>query len=212
MTYRNSVGASFYVSQTFAPAKTVTAATNANPTVMTSVAHGYADNDELLYLGGWELANNSIFKADQLTADTLSLLGLNSTNTNNYASGGGTGTLQKASSWIEIPQVLSFDPSGGKGKYMTFRPVKSQRDYTLPDGFEAVQISFEIGLDTSLTNWSTLVDISRSQTLVGYKCVIGSTVTYAYGYFSMNDQWKRGQSGVNVVDATFSAQGQTVIY
>lgn len=212
MSYKNSVGAAFYLSQTFAGAKSVTIATNANPSVMTSVAHGYVDNDELLYLGGWELANNSVFKADQLTVDTLSLLGLNSSNTNNYAVGGGLGTLQKISTWIEIPQVLNFDPSGGNSKFMTFRPVKSQRDYTLPDGFDAVQITLEIGHDPSLTNWQTLLDIGRSQTLVAYKCVIGTNVTYAYGYFQMNEQWKKGQSGVNVVSASFSAQGQTVSY
>lgn len=212
MSYKNSVGAAFYLSQTFASPKSVTVATNANPSVMTSVGHGFVDGDELLYLGGWELANNSVFKADQLTVDTLSPLRLNSLNTNSYAPGGGLGTLQKISNWIEIPQVLSFDPSGGKGKFMTFRPVKSQRDMTLPDGFEAVQINFEIGHDPGLANWQTLLDIGQLQTLVAYKCVIGSTVTYAYGYFMMNEQWKKGQSGVNVVDAMFSAQGQTITY
>lgn len=212
MSYKNSVGAAFYLSQTFGPAKSVTVASNANPTVMTSVAHGFVDGNELLYLGGWELANSSVFKADQLTADTVSPVGLNTLNINNYAPGGGLGTLQLVSNWIEIPQVLSFDPSGGKGKFMTFRPVKSQRDMTLPDGFEAVQINFEIGHDATLANWQTLLDIGRVQTLVAYKCVIGSTVTYAYGYFMMNEQWKKGQAGVNVVDAMFSAQGQTVTY
>jgi hypothetical protein len=212
MSYKNSVGAAFFVSQTFGAAKSVTIATNANPSVMTSAAHGFVDGDELLYLGGWELANNSVFKADQLTVDTVSPLRLNSSNTNSYGPGSGLGTLQKVTNWIEIPQVLGFDPSGGKGKFMTFRPVKSQRDYTLPDGFEAVQIGFEIGHDPALPNWQTLLDIGQLQTLVAYKCVIGSTVTYAYGYFMMNEQWKKGQSGVNVVDAMFSAQGQTITY
>ena len=81
MAYYFAEGSKFYFSQTFAAAKTVTAISNASPAVATSVAHGYVDGDELLFTSGWELANNSIFRADQLTADTFGITGLNSSNT-----------------------------------------------------------------------------------------------------------------------------------
>lgn len=47
-------------SQTFAAAKTITALSNANPAVATSVAHGYATGDEILLTSGYEDATDSM--------------------------------------------------------------------------------------------------------------------------------------------------------
>ena len=52
MSYNSPEGSKFYFSTTFAAAKTVTAASNANPAVLTSVAHGYSDGDEFLFTSG----------------------------------------------------------------------------------------------------------------------------------------------------------------
>ena len=73
MAYYFPEGSKFYFSTTFAAAKTITALTNANPAVATSVAHGYADDDELLLTSGWEDATDSVFRADQLTAEAQRL-------------------------------------------------------------------------------------------------------------------------------------------
>lgn len=213
MAFNTPVGTGFYISQTFASAKTITAVTNANPAVATSVAHGYSDNDEVLFLSGWELANYGAYRVDQLTADTFSLLGLNTTNTNRYAAAAGTGTAQKISSWIEIPQILSLNGSGGTARYIDVRTVKALQSIKIPDGFDAATISFDIAFDTSQTNWATLLDISRSQTLVAYKSLKGSTTaTYGYGYFSMAEQPTQSTGAVDKTVATFSAIGPLISY
>ncbi len=213
MAYSTPVGTSYYISQTFASAKTVTAASNANPVVCTSAAHGYSDNDELLFNSGWELASNAVYKADQLTADTVSLLGLNTTNTNNYASGSGTGSLQKVSSWIEIPQILTISPQGGDAQFIDFKPIKLLQGLRLPNGITPMSIGFEIGFDPSLTNWDTLLDISRNTTLVAYKSVKGSgAATYGYGYFVMGEAPVQQSDQVDRVRAAFTALGRTISY
>jgi len=94
MAYHFPAGTKAYYSTTFAAAKTVTGVTNASPAVATSVAHGYTDGDPLLVSSGWQDASDTVFEADQLSADTFSLLGLDSTDTNVFASGTGTGRRQ----------------------------------------------------------------------------------------------------------------------
>jgi hypothetical protein len=76
MAYYFAEGSSIQFSQTFAGAKTVTVASNANPAVLTSVAHGYSTNDEVLFTSGWEDATDTVWKVNVLTADTFNLLGL----------------------------------------------------------------------------------------------------------------------------------------
>jgi len=213
MSYSSPVGTAFYISQTFASAKTVSIVSNANPALATSTSHGYSDNDEVVFFSGWDSANNTVFRVDQQSTDTFLLTGLNSTNTNAYAAGSGVGTTQKISSWIEIPQILSLNPSGGTPRYIDVRPVKSLQGLKLPDGFDAATIGFDIGFDPSLSNWATLLDISRSGTLVAYKSVKASgAATYGYGYFSMSEAPTQASGAADKVQATFAAQGRLISY
>jgi hypothetical protein len=213
MAYYTSVGVSFFISQTFASAKTLSGVSNANPALATSVAHGYADTNEVLLVSGWERANNGVFRVDQQSADTFQLLGLNSTNTSLYASGGAANSTTKlVSDWIELPQVLNIATSGGEPRNIEVRPVKSLQGFNLNDGFTPASISFTIGYDGSLANWATLLDISRSQTLVAYKRVGNGGSTYGYGQFSMSEQPAESSGAVITATVTFNAQGPLISY
>lgn len=213
MAYTSPFGTQYYVSQTFASAKTISAATNANPTALTSTAHGYATNDEFLFTSGWELATNSVYKANVSDANTFTALGLNTTNTSSYAAGSGTGTTQKISTWLQIPQVLTISPQGGDPNFIDFKPIAALQGLRLPNGFSPMSLTFELGFDTSATNWSTLLDISRNNTLVAYKSVKGNgQTTYAYGYWMMGEAPRQQADQVDRVNATFVALGRTITY
>lgn len=213
MAMTSPVGSSFYISQTFAAAKTVSALTNANPASATATAHGYTTNDEILLNSGWELAGNSVYKATTVDANTFTVSGLNATNVNNFATGGGTGSAQKISAWLELPQVLSLSPNGGAPRFIDVRTIKALQGIKLPDGFEASSIDFEIAWDVSQSVWSTLLDISRSNTLVAYKSVKGNgAATYAYGYFMIGEIPQQATGQVDRAQATFAAIGRTISY
>jgi len=72
------------------PAKTITGVTQANPAVVTSTAHGYANGDKVLIGGvvGMTELNNRWFTVAGATANTFQLSGVNSTGYNAYASAG----------------------------------------------------------------------------------------------------------------------------
>jgi hypothetical protein len=175
-------GTKYFYSSTLAAAKTVTAITNASPAVATSAAHGFVDADPLLFASGWQDASSTVFEADQLTADTFSLLGLNALDTNIYASGSGGGTVQKISTWVEIPQILSASTSGGGIKYGTISPLSSRQDTKQPIGFEAIGVDIKIGYDPANAAIQAMQALTRVFGKVALKLVLpGGGRIYGYG-------------------------------
>lgn len=213
MAYFFPEGSKFYFSQTFASPKTITALSNASPAVATSVSHGYSDGDEVILTSGWEDATDTVFKVDQLTADTFSLLGLNATDTNFYATGTGTGTAAKISGWTEIPQCLTIATSGGDARFTTINPIARRNAINVPTGFNPTSITLTLGHDPSNANYETMLDISRTLSKVAFKMVLsGGAVTYGYGYMSVSEAPSLNVNQANQVTAALTMLGRSISY
>lgn len=214
MAYKFPEGGKFLFSNTFAAAKTMTSASNANPVVIGSVAHGYVDGDELLVSCNWEDATDSVFRADQLSVDTLSLLGLDTSSTNLFTAGGGDGgTMRKISNWIEVPQVLTIDTQGGDVRSATINPVFRRNGINRPLGFNPTVITLSLGHDASLSAYQTMLGISRVFGLVAFKQLDpDGSASYGYGYMNVSETPKKSAGNPNTVTAVFSAQGRTISY
>lgn len=213
MAYYFAEGSKIQFTQTMAGAKTITVATNANPCVMTSVAHGYSTNDEILLTTGWEDATDSVYKITVLTADTFSVTGLDTTNTSYFASGSGVGTAQKLSTWLDIPQVLTVSSSGGDARFTDISPLAKRNSIKVPTGFNATAMTLTLGYDASQANYITMLGISRNLSKVAIKQVIsGGAVTYGYGYMSVSENPKLNVNQANTVDAALTILGRTVSY
>ena len=76
---------------------TVTGATNADPCVVTAVAHGYADGQQIVLnsLGGITELNGGAFIVDNPAADTFELVNQDSTGYGTYTSGGTADSVWK---------------------------------------------------------------------------------------------------------------------
>lgn len=214
MAYAFPEGSKFYYSNTFAAAKTLSAMTNANPTVATSVAHGYVDDDELLLTSGWEDATDTVWRADQLTADTFSLKGLDTTNTSFYASGGGANsTTQKISGWTEIPQVLTIATSGGDPRFTTISPLARRNQINVPTGFNATSITLTLGHDPSNATYIAMLGISRALSKVAFKMVLsGGNVAYGYGYMAASEMPSLNVNQANQVTVALTLLGRSISY
>ena len=162
MAYFFPQGTKVFYSNTLAAPRTVTAITNASPAVATSVAHGLADLDPVLYNGAWADALDTVFEVDQLTLDTFSFLGLNATDTNVYPTGSGAGTVRRISGWIEIPQILTVTGNGGGIRYGNVDPLGSRQALKQPIGFDAAGLDIKIGYDPTnmvITGMQTLTRV-----------------------------------------------------
>lgn len=214
MAYAFPEGSKFYFSQTFAAAKTLATMSNANPTVATSVAHGYADGDELLLTSGWEDATDTIFKADELTADTFSLVDLDTTDTGFYTPGGGANsTTQKISAWTEIPQVLTIGTQGGDPRFTDINPISRRNGIRVPTGFNGATITLTLGHDPSNANFKAMLGISRRLAKVAFKMVLsGGATTYGYGYMAVSEAPALNVNQANQVTAVLSLLGRAMSY
>lgn len=214
MAYSFPEGAKFFFSQTFGSAKTVSGITNANPAVCTSTAHGFVDGDEVLLVSGWEDATDTVYKVDQLTADTFALLGLDTTDTNWFAPGGGANsTAYKVSTWIEIPQVLSISTSGGDPRFTTINPLAKRNAINVPTGFNASSITLTLGHDPSNANYQQMLNISRRLAKVAFKMVLsGGASAYGYGYMAVSEMPTLNVNQANQVTAALTMLGRTISY
>jgi hypothetical protein len=213
MAYFLPEGSKIFMSTGFAATKTVTAITNANPAVATSVAHGYVDDDELLFASGWEDATDTIWRADQLTADTLGIKGLDATDTNWFPATTGTGTLAKVSGWLELTQWLDIQSQGGDARNVTVEPIGKRNAINMPAGFNATQITLTFGHDIAAASQVALIAASRGLQKRAFKAVIAGGMTgYFYGNVSMSEmpQIQRGQ--VLRVQASISVLGRFISY
>lgn len=187
MAYFLAEGSKFLFSETFGTAVTVTAATNADPTVLTAAGHGYTDGDELLFTSGWEDAGDTVWKADQLTTDTLSLQGLDTTDTQWYPAGTGGGTLRKVTNWMEIGQVLDVQPNGGDARNVVIDPISRRNAINMPAGFNPSSLNLTLGYDPSTASQIALNKISRNLSKrIAFKFLLaGGQTGYGYGTAQM---------------------------
>jgi hypothetical protein len=212
MSYFVPEGAKFYFSETFATAKGITALTNANPAVATAAAHGFVDNNEVLLNLGWEDANG-VWRVDQIDANSFAILGLDATDTDFYAPGGGTGTAQLVSGWTEIPQVLNINTTGGDPSYTQIRPLSRRNAINKAVGFNPSSIELTLGHDESLPAMQSLRGISRRLAQVAFKMVLsGGTVSYAFGTLTVSEIPALTSGQPNTVRAAISVDGRMITY
>ena len=213
MAYYFPEGSKIYFSSTFAGAKTVSGVTNADPAVATSTSHGYVDDDEVLFTSGWEDATDSVYMVDQQSADTFKLLGLNTADTTWFSAGDGTGTAQKISSWVEVPQVLGITSQGGDARFTTVEPLAKRNAINVPTGFNPTSINLTLAHDPANANYQAMQTVARSLTKVAFKLVLsGGATAYGYGYMNVNEMPSLNRNQVNSVAASISLLGRMVSY
>lgn len=213
MAYYFPEGTKLFYSVTFAAAKTVSALSNANPASATSAAHGYIDNDEVLFLSGWEEANESVFRVDQIDAATHTFLGLDATNTQLFPPGGGVGTTQKISTWVEVPQVLTITGSGGDAKYGTIAPLAKRQEIQRAIGFNASATNFTMGWDPANATYQAMLALARTQQAVALKILVaGIAPIYGYGNISVSQTPNMARGQVIDVPGSVTMNGRPIAY
>lgn len=107
--------------------QTITGATNADPVVVTAVAHGFADGD-LIYIKdvvGMDEINDHEFYVNVLDADTFQLRGIDGTVYGSYTSGGTAhqtyATVTKGVPTAANPIVFSWDETPGVYEYNVYK-------------------------------------------------------------------------------------------
>lgn len=153
------------VASAFAAAKTVTAVSNASEAVISCTAHGYSVGDIVQLYSGWGRLNRRVVRVKSVTTDTFVAESIDTSNTEIFPAGSGTGTVRKVSTWQQISKYLNPSQSGGEPKNVTVKYMDEDVEQTLNDGFTAISESFEVDADQFGTAaYTTLRSLSEVQT------------------------------------------------
>lgn len=213
MSFSFPEGGSQQFSTTFASAKTISAISNASPAVCTSTAHGYITGDEVLIQSGWEDLNDMVVKVTVIDANSFSLQGVDTTDTNFYPTGSGAGTAQKISAWLAMPQVMTISNSGGDPRFTDVQLLARRNSIRIPTGFNASTITLGLAHDPANATWVTMLGHSRSLRKVAFKQVLsGPSYTYGYGYMACSEVARMASNQVNQVDVVMALLGRSISY
>ncbi|GAB1389845.1 MAG: hypothetical protein AMXMBFR78_11210 [Rubrivivax sp.] len=213
MSYFLPEGSKIFMSTGLEAAKTISAVTNASTAVASSTAHGYSNGAELLFNSGWEDASDTIWRADNVNSNAFDIKGLDSSDTNWFPAGTGTGTAQKVSGWLELTQWLDIQTQGGDAKNVTVEPISRRNAINMPAGFNPTQIQLTFGHDIGSASQQALMAASRGLQKRAFKAVIAGGMTgYFYGNVSFSEmpQIQRGQ--VLKVSASVNVLGRFISY
>lgn len=192
---------------------TVTAATNANPPVLTATGHTLVNGDIIEVKSGWNGANNKTFRVSAVAANTFSLEGLDASSTTLFPAGQGIGTVKKINTFTKLDQVTGFEPSGGDGKFVSVQLLESDSEINLPAGFNAASITITMADDPSLPGFAALKTASDTKALRTLRLLLknGGSIYYV-GYLAFDETPSTGAGAVMSVKATFAQQGRPVRY
>lgn len=198
---------------TYGSAKTISALTNASPSVASATAHGFSDGDYVEVTSGWSRLNNRIVRVDSPTTDAFNVEGIDTSATSLYPSGTGGGSAREITAWTQISQVLELSTSGGDMQFTTYSFLEQDFESQLPTQSSAMSMTISVADDPSLPGYIALAAAADARSLVGLKATMpnGSVILYN-GYVSFNTTPSMTKGSVMACQATFSLQGKPVRY
>lgn len=148
--YKNS-GLILAMQSAIGTATAITAATNADPGVFTSVDHTLLDGDIiLLRISGMIEVNERMFAVVNKSTDTFEIKnaasgtdGIDTTDFGVFTSG----TFEKITLGTTIPGVQEFSPQGGDIKFLDTTTVSDTRDKQIVAGVTAMSYSLTMQWD-----------------------------------------------------------------
>lgn len=157
MSFTLTTGSTVSIAQLYEPALasaavTVTAASNANPCVLTLDNDGtpgpaIADGDYVVITSGWDLLDSRVVRVASATTTTVTLEGVDTSLTAKYPAGSGIGTIRRVAStggWSQITQLKSISASGGTQNYADITTVANTTEKKIPTTRAAVDMTIEV--------------------------------------------------------------------
>lgn len=209
-------GTTFHIATVFAAAVATTVVSNAAEAVVTAAGHGVVAGDMVEVTSGWGRLNKRVFrvKAGSVAGNNFTLEGADTSNTNFFPAGTGLGSIRKITTFQQITGVMNPTSSGGEPKTVNYKFTESDVEYSINDGFNAVNYQMAIDADQigsagytalkSLTDVQTdtvLKMVTRSGSLVFIPCTV-----------ALNESVQLQDGQINRVQAQFNGNNRLTRY
>lgn len=202
------------IASSFASAQDTTVVTNASEAVVTAAGHGYSNGNIVEITSGWGRLNRRVFRVKSVTTDTFVLEGADTSSTTFFPAGTGIGSVRKVTAFTQITGVMNPQSQGGDPKTVNYKFLESDVEYSINDGFGAVNYSCDIDADqigtAGYTALKTLTDVqtdtvlqmvSRSGALIFIPCTV-----------ALNESVKLQDGQINRVTAAFNGNNRLTRY
>jgi hypothetical protein len=207
-------GTIYSIATVFAAAKTVSAVSNATEASVSCTAHGYSVGDILQIFSGWGKLNRRAVRVKSATTDAFVAEGINTTNTEFYPSGSGTGTVRKVTTFSQINKILNQQNSGGEPKNITVKFLESDVEEAIFDGFSAVTESFDIDADEfGGTAYTALLALTEVQTdTILKKTLKSGSIILTPARIALNENVKMADGSIMTNGVSINGNGRITRY
>lgn len=147
MAYQLANGSTIEVGATYGTAVAVTGISNAKPAVVTATAHGFAEGDFVVLTSGWSRLNGRTYQLGAITDDTFALVDIDTTNTNAFPAGSGTGSVREVETWTQVPQVTDLAFSGAEQNFTDIQFLEENDQRQIPTFRSASSLAITVADD-----------------------------------------------------------------
>lgn len=209
-------GTTFFVATAYGSVLTTSTASNAAECVlgMASTA-GLSIGDFVEVTSGWGRLHKRIARVKSLVANTsITLEGIDTTSTQYFPAGTGTGSVRKVSTWTEVTQVTAVSSSGGDAKKVQYKYLASDVDYQINDGFNATDYTLTLDADSIGTaGYTALRSLTDVQTDTALRINKRSgAITLAPCTVALNEADQMSDGQITTVSASFSGNNRQTKY
>lgn len=148
------------------------------------------------------------FRIKGITTDTFVLEGCNTSSTSLFSPGSGIGSVQKATTWVDLDKTMNHSSSGGDPKTVNVKFIESEVEIVLNDGFNAVSRTFDMDADMIGTpGYTALVDLSATAafTIVRRRSKSGA-ISLIPAKVALNEEETLTEGQIIVVKCAVNAQ------
>jgi len=161
MAYQLPNGSTFDFASGYTPFFPITFVTRAANTIFTAVGHTFTIGQIVMMKSGWWDLDGRAFRVSSVTGNTFTLQGADTTDTKRNA-GTNYGTVRGVTSWVQVPQILNLDLTGGEQQFTSYSPSRSGKEVSRPTTKSGSVMTIEVADDKSLPLFATIEAASKT--------------------------------------------------
>jgi hypothetical protein len=207
-------GALIAIASGYGTVKTMSAITNANPGVATlESSHGISTGDFMEVTSGWSRLTDKIIKAGTVATNDVPLLGVDTSLTSIYPSGGGVGTVREITGWTQLAQILGSSSQGGEQQFLEYQLLEADAQKRIPTVKSAGGLTLQVADDPTLPGYilASTANDDRLARAVRVTLPSGAVILYN-AYISLNKTPSLTVNEIMAVEVTLSFLSEPVRY
>lgn len=206
-------GSIFSVATKYGEPVKVTAASNDESVVLTAPGHALKKGDVIEVVSGWGGLNERLFRVTEVSADSVTLGTVDTSNVELFEPDSGIGSLRKVETWTQVTQILGIDMQGGEQQFSTFEFLEEDFERQLPSKTSARSITLRIADDDTLPGYKVLDEATQMKAMRGARIRLpkGSYIYYN-GYYSLNTTPSLTKGEVMALTCSYSLSGKPTRY